>query len=88
MKLVEGFAVREVAGKSVAIATFGPAAKLGGMISLNETGKLLFSMLMEGCTETEMAAALTAEYEIDDEAAKADVARFLAPLREQKLIED
>ena len=88
MKLVEGFAVREVAGKSVAIATFGAAAKLGGMISLNETGKLLFSMLMEGCTEAELVAALTAEYEIDEQAAKADVALFLSPLREQNLIED
>ncbi len=88
MKLVEGFAVREVAGKSVAIATFGRAAKLGGMISLNETGKLLFSMLMEGCAEEQLVAALTAEYEIGEDVAKKDVARFLSPLRAQGLIED
>lgn len=88
MKLVEGFAVREVAGKSVAVAIFGPAAKLGGMISLNETGKLLFSMLMEGCTEEKMVAALTAEYDVSEAAAKKDVARFLAPLREKGLISE
>ncbi len=88
MKLVEGFAVREVAGKSVAIATFGRALKLGGMISLNETGKLLFARLQEGCSEEQLVSALTEEYDIEEAVAKADVARFLAPLRERDLIED
>lgn len=88
MKLVEGFAVREVAGKSVAIATFGRAVKLGGMISLNETGKLLFTRLQQGCSEEQLVSALTEEYDIDEAVAKKDVARFLSPLRERDLIEE
>ena len=88
MKIADGFAVREVAGKSVAIAVGGKAASLGGMIALNETGKLLFSLLMEGTTEEKMADALVAEYEIDRAAAAADVSAFLAPLRDAKLIEE
>ena len=49
MKIVDGFAVRNVAGKCVAIAVSGKATALGGMIALNETGKL-------------QAAALTKEF--------------------------
>ena len=74
MKIVDGFAVREVAGKSVAIAVGGKAASLGGMISLNETGKLLFSLLMEGTTEEKLIDALIETYEIDKDTAAADVA--------------
>ncbi|MBP3591208.1 MAG: PqqD family protein [Clostridia bacterium] len=88
MKIVDGFAVRDVAGKSVAVAVGGKAASLGGMIALNETGKLLFSLLMEGTTEAKMASALTEAYEIDAATAEADVARFLSPLREANLIEE
>lgn len=88
MKIADGFAVREVAGKSVAIAVGGKAASLGGMIALNETGKRLFSLLTEGTTEEKMADSLIAEYEIDRATAVADVAAFLAPLKDAKLIEE
>ena len=88
MKIVDGFALREVAGKSVAIAVSGKAASLGGMIALNETGRLLFSLLTEGTTEEKMADALVAEYGIDRAAAVADVSAFLAPLTDAKLIEE
>ena len=88
MKIVEGFAVRDVAGKSVAIAVGGRAAALGGMISLNETGKLLFSLLQEGTTEQAMAEALVAAYEVDIATAAQDIRAFLAPLRNAHLIEE
>ena len=88
MKIVNGFAVREVAGKSVAIAVGGKATALGGMIALNEAGKMLFSLLMEGTTEEKMIAALVEAYEIEERIAEKDVAAFLAPLREANLIEN
>lgn len=88
MKIVDGFAVREVAGKSVAIAVGGKAASLGGMIALNETGKLLFSLLQEGTTKEKMANALCEAYEIDRATAEADVSAFLSPLFGAKLIEE
>lgn len=88
MKIVDGFAVRDVAGKSVAIAVSGKATALGGMIALNETGKLLFSLLMEGTTKEKMADALIETYEIDKATAERDVLAFLAPLYEANLIEE
>jgi hypothetical protein len=88
MKIVNGFAVRDVAGKSVAIAVGGKATALGGMIALNETGRMLFSLLMEGTTEENMVAALVEAYDIEEKIAEADVSAFLAPLREANLIEN
>lgn len=88
MKIVDGFAVRDVAGKCVAIATGGKATALGGMIALNETGKLLFSLLMEGTTKETMIATLVETYEIDKATAEKDVSAFLAPLYEANLIEE
>lgn len=88
MKIVDGFAVRDVAGKSVAVAVGGKASALGGMIALNESGKRMFSLLMEGTTEQAMANALVEAYEIDAATAAADVSAFLAPLREANLIEN
>ena len=88
MKIVDGFAIRDVAGKSVAVAVGGAALSLGGMIALNETGKLLFSLLMEGTTEEKMAAALIEAYEVDEKTAEKDVAAFLLPLRDAKLLEE
>ena len=88
MKIVDGFAVRDVAGKSVAVAVGGKAASLGGMIALNETGKLLFSLLMEGTSMEALIHALVEAYEIDEKTAAADVEKFLAPLRKANLIEE
>lgn len=88
MRIVDGFAVREVAGKSVAVAVGGKAVSLGGMIALNETGKLLFTLLMEGTSKEKMISALTEAYEIDEVTATADVEKFLAPLRKANLIEE
>ena len=88
MKIVDGFAVREVAGKCVAIAARGKAMALGGMIALNETGELLFSLLMEGTTKEKMIATLVETYEIDKATAERDVSAFLAPLYEANLIEE
>ena len=88
MKIVDGFAVRNVAGKCVAIAVSGKAPALGGMIALNETGKLMFSLLMEGTTEEKMVDTLLETYEIDKVTAEKDVSAFLSPLRAANLIEE
>ena len=56
------------------------------MIRLNPTGAFLFAYLEEERTEEDCVAALTARYEIDPTVAADDVRRFLAGLREAKLL--
>lgn len=47
------------------------------IISINETGVLLWRTLREECTEEDLADAILQEYEIDHETALRDVRSFL-----------
>ena len=56
------------------------------MIRLNDTGAFLFSLLEEERTEEECLSALLEKYEIAEEVAAADLARFLAGLQKAGLL--
>lgn len=86
MKLKNGFVLREVAGECVVV----PAEEdlnFNGMITLNATGKLLWSCLEKGTTIEEMAAALCNEYDIDQATASADATEFADKLKERGFLE-
>ena len=80
MRVKSGFVVCRVGGKTVAAASGELSTQFNGMITLNETGELLFARLQKGTTEKELAELLVAEYGIDLQRAMADVRAFLAPL--------
>ena len=88
MKVVDGFVVCNVAGKTVAVASGKLSKKFNGMITLNASGEELFKMLQVGTDEEKMVARLMELYEIDEETAKKDVRAFLAGLEDAKLIVD
>ncbi len=71
MKIVPGFVLREVAGKSVAIS-INPALPFRGMLSLNSTAKFLWDMLSQGCEREDLYTALVNTYGIDREIAVRD----------------
>ena len=50
------------------------------MLTLNESGVILWKRLMEGCTREDLATALTDEYEVSLEQALVDVDEFLGKL--------
>ncbi|MCD8090101.1 MAG: PqqD family protein [Clostridiales bacterium] len=59
MKIREGFVIRKVAGKYVAVAATGQAMKkFHGVIKLNGTGKAIWEGLAEGKTEEEIVNEL------------------------------
>jgi len=58
------------------------------MISLSESGALLFRELQKGCDEAALVQALMQEYDIDRETAAADTAEFVSRLRALDLIID
>ena len=89
MKLNPDFVMRKVADTWVVIPFGETAGKLNGMISLNETGALLWKALEEGSRESDLADRLLAEYTVSREIAEADVAAFLQTLRRAGcLVED
>ena len=81
MKLKDGFILRQVAGQTVVLPT-GADLDLNMMITLNDTGKFLWELLDKGAEEAELAAALLAEYDVDEATARASVAAFVAKLNE------
>lgn len=87
MKVKEGFLLREVAGKSIVVPV-GSELNFSGMISLNETGSFLWNCLTDTTTEEELLTKLMNEYDIDSEAAKADIDEFLEKLKKLDILED
>ena len=48
MKIKKGFVLRDVAGRSVVVATGAAAKRFRGMVMLNETGKEIWTRLQKG----------------------------------------
>lgn len=87
MKLKDGFILREVAGNSVVVPTSADL-NLNGMITLNETGKILWAALTDGAEMDALVAALLAEYDIDEATARDGAEAFVAKLREHGFLEE
>lgn len=74
------FAMRQIAGKYVAVPLGQAAEAFRGMITLNNTGKFLWDLLEEEQTEESLANALVQTYGITEERALGAVKKFLEPL--------
>ena len=88
MKIKEGFMIREVAGYNVVVPVGDAAVDFNGMINLNETGALLWRTLLNGAEESDLVAALLAEYDVTEDIAKQDVSGFIMKMREANLIDE
>lgn len=73
--------MREIAGEHVLVPSGQAAVDFSGIMSLNESGVLLWNCLQKECTEKDLLDALLAEYEIDETTAQADLNRFLEKVR-------
>ena len=82
MKIKDGFILRKV-GKQYVVAATGEASRnFNGMIRLNDEAAFAFAQLQDGTTEEELVAALEEKYGGKAEEVRADVANFLAKLKE------
>ena len=77
----DGLQWLEVEGEVIALQRLSSA-----YLVANSSGTLLWRALADGATEVELAKLLVDTYEIELDVARADVARFLADLREQELL--
>ncbi len=81
MKLAEGFALRQVADTWVVIPLGSASVDFNGMLTLNESGALLWKQMENGAGEQALADTLVREYGISQEQALADVGEFLQTLK-------
>lgn len=77
----KNFIPREIAGEYLLVPTGAASAQLNGLITLNELGYFIFQTLQSEQSVDSLVAAITAEYDVDTDTARADVLEFLAQLR-------
>lgn len=87
MKIKEGFLLRQVAAHWVVLPVGQASVDFNGMLSLNESGVLLWRTLENGGDRDAMADALLAEYEVERDRALADVDEFIDALTKAGCIE-
>lgn len=87
MKIKENFALRQVAGTWVVLPLASTTLNFNGMLTLNETGCMLWNLLKQGSTREALATALTDEYDVTFEQALADVDEYLNKLDKAGCIE-
>ena len=87
MKLKENFALRPVADTWVVLPLGEESVNFNGMLTLNESGALLWQALDKGGDREALADALMAEYVVDRAQALADAEAFLDKLRKVGCLE-
>lgn len=88
MKRKGTFLLRQIGEDVVAVPTGETALQFNGMVMLNSVSRLLWERLEQECTPADLTAAVVAEFDVSETEAAADIAAFLAALREAGFLED
>ena len=80
MKIKEEFVLRKIAQTYVVLPLAAETVNFGGMLTLNESGAMLWDKLVQGCDREALVRALTEEYDVAEEQAAADAEAFLDKL--------
>ena len=78
--LKKDFALRQIADMWVVLPLGAQAVDFSAMLSLNESGAMLWKAMESGADRNGLVAALLAEYEVTETEAAADVDAFLEKL--------
>jgi len=88
MRMKKGFILKKVANKWIVVPIGEKAVQFNGLLTLNESGKLIFEQLQENDVTLEMLTKTMMDYyEIDRDTARQDVLAFVNKLKEKDLIE-
>jgi len=80
MKIKPGYKLRKMCGSSIVVAVGKASSDFNGMVTLNESGELLWQRLVEGAEISDLIALLIKEYDIDEATAKSDVQEFISKI--------
>ena len=80
MKLKKDYVLRQVANTWVVLPLGQETVSFNGMLKLNESGAFLWKALETGADAEGLVQALTGEYTVSQDQARADVAEFLEKL--------
>lgn len=80
MRINKEFVLREIAGEYIVIPVGATALEFNGLITVNEVGVFLWKKLQEETTMSELIEAVLAEYDVEEDVARADIEEFLDTL--------
>lgn len=86
MKIKDGFVTRKIMDEYVVVPVGERIADFNGLISVNESGALMWEALKQDVDESSLVDLLLEEYEIDRETASRDVSAFLKILKENDFL--
>lgn len=75
------FIKRKIGTQYVIVATGNATKNFNGMISVNTTGSYIWDLLKQEMTVDDIVLAMTSEYEVDADTAKAHVIEFTDRLK-------
>lgn len=82
MKLKDGFVLRQVADTWVVLPLLEESVNFNGMLTLNESGAILWKTLEREGDSANLVNALTSFYDVSPEMAQKDVDAFLDKLKQ------
>ena len=86
LKVSDQFILRTIADENLLIPVGEAAIHVKGLISLSESGSLLYDKLKDGCSREDLIAVLTAEYEVSEDEAARDTDAFLNQMRQLNML--
>lgn len=86
MRVKQGFMMRKINNFYAVVPNDAKHIDFKGMMTLNETGKLLFDALEKDQSLESLIELLMSTYDIDKDLAKRDVESFLAKLDAYHLV--
>ena len=89
MRIKNGFIVQKIIDDYIVVPTGDNIVDFAVAVALNESGVFLWEKLQQETDEKKLAEAILAEFDgVDASEAKADVAEFVAMLRENGFLEE
>ncbi len=87
MKIKNCFILREMGDFSIVVATGEALQQFNCMITLNESGVMLWKALEKGATKQELLALMLNTYNVEENIAKEHIDQFLAKLDKAEILE-
>ena len=87
MQIKSGFMLRETAGQSVVVPLGSRVVEFNGIMTLSESGALLWRKLENNASMEELVELLLKEYSIDENTAQKDVGDFVESMRSNSILE-
>ncbi len=86
MKIKSSYVLRSIADEHIVVPTGQEGVNFNGVLTLNNSGKLLFETLQKGANTSTLVDVLMDHYDVDEKTAKHDVQQFIKKLDSKAII--